>query len=50
MDNIYKDIDKCSPGIVRKVTIVFDDMIADMVSNNKRNSIVAELFIRGIEN
>ena len=27
--------------------IVFDDMIADMVSNKKLNSIVTELFIRG---
>ena len=26
---------------------VFDDMIADMVSNKKLNPIVAELFIRG---
>ena len=27
--------------------IVFDDMIADMLSNVKLNPIVAELFIRG---
>ena len=27
--------------------IVFDDMIADMLSNKKRNPIVTELFIRG---
>ena len=31
----------------RKILIVFDDMIADMLSNKKRNSIVAELFITG---
>ena len=31
----------------RKILIVFDDMIADMMSNNKLNSIVIELFIRG---
>ena len=30
-----------------KILIVFDDMIADMMSNNKLNSIVIELFIRG---
>ena len=27
--------------------IIFDDMIADMLSNRKRNPIVTELFIRG---
>ena len=30
----------------RKILIVFDDMIADMLSNKKLNPIVAELFIR----
>ena len=31
----------------RKILIVFDDMIADMINNNKLNPIVTELFIRG---
>ena len=31
----------------RKVLIVFDDMIADMINNKKPNSIISELFIRG---
>ena len=31
----------------RKVLIVFDDMITDMINNNKLNPIVTELFIRG---
>ena len=31
----------------RKVLILFDDMIADMISNKKLNSIVIELFIKG---
>ena len=30
-----------------KILIVFDDMIADMLSNKKLNLIVTELFIRG---
>ena len=30
----------------RKILIVFDDMIADMLSNKTLNPIVAELFIR----
>ena len=32
---------------IKKVLIVFDDMIADMINNKKLNSIVTELFIRG---
>ena len=31
----------------RKILIVFDDMIAYMLSNKKLHSIVTELFIRG---
>ena len=31
----------------KKILIVFDDMIADMLSNKKRSPIVAELFVRG---
>ena len=30
----------------RKVVIVFDDMIADMINNKKLDSIVTELFTR----
>ena len=30
-----------------KILIVLDDMIADMINNNKLNPIVTELFIRG---
>ena len=30
-----------------KIFIVFDDMIADMLSNKKLNPIVTELFLRG---
>ena len=32
----------------QKVILVFDDMIVDMISNNKKlNPVVTELFIRG---
>ena len=31
----------------KKILIVFDDMIADMLRNKKRTPIVTELFIRG---
>ena len=46
-DNIYKNIEEYNPNKKRKMLFVFDDMIADMVSNKKLNPIVAELFIRG---
>ena len=47
MQNIYKNIEDYNPGKKRKVLIVFDDMIADMINNKKLNKIVTELFIRG---
>ena len=47
MDNIYKNIEEYNPIKKRKTSIVFDDMIADMLSNNKLNPVVTELFIRG---
>ena len=47
MDNIYKNIEEYNPNKKKKMLIVFDDMIADMLSNKKLNSIVTEFFIRG---
>ena len=46
MDDIYKDIEEYKPNKKRKILIVFDDMIADMLSNKKIKPIVTELFIR----
>ena len=47
MDDIYKIIEEYSPNKERKILIVFNEMIADMLSNKKLNLIVTELFIRG---
>ena len=47
MDGIYKNIKDYNPNKKRKILIVFDDMITDMLSNEKLNPIVTELFIRG---
>ena len=47
MQDVHKNIDDYNPRKKRKVLIVFDDMIADMINNNKLDSIVTELFIRG---
>ena len=47
MKDVYKDINEYNIDKERKILIVFDDMIADMINNNKLNSILTELFIRG---
>ena len=47
MGNVHKNIDHYNPDKEKKILIVFDDMIADMIQNKKLNSIVTELFIRG---
>ena len=47
MQDVYKNIEDYNPIEKHKVLIIFDDMIADMISNNKLNQIVTELFIPG---
>ena len=47
MDDIYKNIAEYNPNKKRKIFIVCDGMIADMLINKKNKPIVAELFIRG---
>ena len=45
MNDIYKDIEEYNPYEKHKILILFDDMIADMLSNKEINPIVTELFI-----
>ena len=47
VQDVYKNIEDYNPIKKRKVLIIFDDMIADMINNNKLNPVVTELFIRG---
>ena len=47
MKDVYKNIQDYNPGKKRKILIVFDDMIADIINNKKLNPVVTELFIRG---
>ena len=47
MDDIHKNIEEYNPNNKRKILIVFDDMIFDMLSNKKLNPIVTEVFIKG---
>ena len=46
MDDVYENIDEYNPTRKRKVLIVFDDVIADIVRNKKFQAIIKELFIR----
>ena len=46
MDDVYENIDDYNPSRKRKILIVFDDMIADIMTNKKFQSIIKELFIR----
>ena len=43
MDDIYKNIEEHNQNKKRKILIIFDNMIADMLSNEKLNPIVTEL-------
>ena len=45
MDDIYKNIEKYNPNKKRKILIVFDDAIADILSNKELIPVVTELFI-----
>ena len=46
IDDVYEIIDDCNLNRKRKVLIVLDDMIADIMTNKKFQSIIKELFIR----
>ena len=46
MDDVFSNIDDCNPKRKRKILIVFDDMIADIMTNKKCQAIIKKLFIR----
>ena len=46
VDDVYNNIDDYNPKKKRKVLIVFDDLIADVMTNKKFQAIIKELFIR----
>ena len=47
IQDVYKNINEYNIDKKRKIMIVFNDMIADMINNKRLNSTVTELFIRG---
>ena len=46
MDDVYNNISDYNPNRKRKILIMFDDLIADIMTNKKSQSIIKELFIR----
>ena len=46
MDDIYNNIDDYNPTSKRKILIGFDDMIAHIMTNEKFQAIIKELFIK----
>ena len=46
MDGVYENINNYNPNRRRKIFIVFDDMIVDIVASKKFQSIIKELLIR----
>ena len=47
MQDVHKNINENNKDKERKILIVFNDMIVDMINNKKLNSIATKLFIRG---
>ena len=46
IQNVDENIKEYNRNKERKILIVFDDMILDMINNKRLNSITSELFIR----
>ena len=45
MQDVQKNIEEYNADKERKILIVFDDMIPDMINNKKLDSAVTELFL-----
>ena len=46
MDDVCNNINDYNPNRKRKILIVFDEMIADIMTNKKLQAIIKDLFIR----
>ena len=46
MDDVYNNVDDYNPTRNRNIIIMFDDMIADIMTNKQFQAIIKELFIR----
>ena len=45
MDDIYENIEEHDPNKTRKILIGFDDIITDLLSNERLNPIVTDSFV-----
>ena len=45
-DDVYNNVNCYNPTRKRKILIVFDDMVADIMTNKKFQAIIKEVFIR----
>ena len=45
MDDVFENIHDYNPSRKRKILIVFDDIIADILANKKFQALIKELFI-----
>ena len=46
VDDVYENINDYNPSRKRKILIVFDDMIADIMTSKKFQTVIKQLFIR----
>ena len=46
MDDVYENIHNYNLSRKRKILIVFDDMVADIMKNKKFQAVMKELFIK----
>ena len=46
MDDVYENIHDYDPSRKKKILIIFDSMIADIMTSKKFQAIMKELFIR----
>ena len=46
MDDVYNNIDDYNTERKRKILLIFDDMVADVMTNKRFQAIIKELFIR----
>ena len=46
LDDVYENIDDYNPNRKRKILIIFDDMIPDIMTNKQFQAIIKQLFIR----
>ena len=47
MQGVYKYIEEYNPNTMQQILLIFDDMIAGIIFNQKLNPVVTKIYIRG---